>query len=130
MPTVITFGTFDLFHIGHLRIFERAADYGQRLIVGVSSDKLNYDKKAIYPTYSENDRMQIVAALQYVDKVFLEESLERKKEYIVQHKADILIMGDDWAGKFDWVKDVCEVIYLPRTENISTTQIKESLKSA
>ncbi len=130
MTTVITFGTFDLFHIGHLRIFERAAKYGQHLIVGVSSDQLNYDKKSIYPTYNERDRMQIVAALQYVDEVFLEESLEKKKDYIVHHKANILVMGDDWAGKFDWVDDVCEVVYLPRTKNISTTQIKDQLKEA
>jgi len=99
--TVITFGTFDLFHFGHLRIINRAAKLGTKLIVGVSSDALNYSKKQTYPTYSEHDRMSIVNAIKGVTSVFLEESLDLKRQYILEHKADILVMGDDWLGRFD-----------------------------
>lgn len=126
---IITFGTFDLLHVGHIHIFRRAAELGDELIVGVSSDELNYSKKQKYPIYSEKERMLIVESIRWVKQVFLEESLELKKEYIQKYKADVLVMGDDWKGKFDWVSDVCEVIYLPRTPDISTTQIKSSLKS-
>jgi glycerol-3-phosphate cytidylyltransferase len=128
MKRIITFGTFDLLHIGHVEIVRRARELGDYLIVGVSSDALNFSKKQKYPYYSEEDRMNIMRALRYVDEVFLEESLELKKEYILQHKADVLVMGNDWEGKFDWCNDVCEVLYLPRTPDISTTQIKENLK--
>ena len=125
--TVVTFGTYDLFHIGHLNILERAKRLGNNLVVGVSSDDLNYSKKEKYPVYPQEHRMKIVSALECVDWVFLEESLEKKKEYLVTVNADCLVMGDDWQGKFDWCKDVCDVVYLPRTANISTTQIKEFL---
>ena len=121
---VITFGTFDLFHIGHLRIIQRAKEYGHYLIVGISTDDLNFRKKNDYPIYNESDRLNIVSGLRAVDEVFLEESLERKKDYILNFKADLLIMGDDWHGKFDWCKDICEVIYLPRTPEISSSEIK------
>jgi len=125
--TVVTFGTYDLFHIGHLNILERAKRLGNNLVVGVSSDDLNYSKKEKYPVYPQEHRMKIVSALECVDWVFLEESLEKKKEYLVTVNADCLVMGDDWQGKFDWCKDVCDVVYLPRTANISTTEIKEFL---
>ncbi len=125
---VITFGTFDLLHVGHVRIIQRAAELGDHLIVGVSSDALNFSKKAKLPVYNEADRMEIVRALKGVDEVFLEESLELKREYIVAAKADILVMGDDWAGKFDWCGDVCKVVYLPRTPEISTTEIKRQVR--
>ncbi|MCP3932406.1 MAG: adenylyltransferase/cytidyltransferase family protein [Bacteroidetes bacterium] len=125
--TVVTFGTFDLFHIGHLRILERAAARGDILSVGVSSDKLNFNKKGTYPTYNEKDRMDIVQAMRCVDKVFLEESLEKKREYLVECKADVLVMGDDWEGRFDEFSDIVEVIYLPRTELISTTAAKNKI---
>jgi glycerol-3-phosphate cytidylyltransferase len=128
MKRVITFGTFDLFHIGHLNILRRAAKLGEQLIVGVSSDKLTYDKKAKLPVYNEDDRMQIVKAIQYVDEVFLEESLDLKAHYIQQHRADVLVMGDDWEGRFDDMEAYCEVVYLPRTEGISTTELVDSLK--
>lgn len=129
--TVITFGTFDLFHIGHLMILERAASLGSNLVVGVSSDKLNFEKKQRYPTYSEDDRMGIVSALKVVDSVFLEESLELKAEYVEKHNADVLVMGDDWSGKFDWVSEKanCSVMYLPRTEIISTSYFKQKIKA-
>jgi len=123
--TVLTFGTFDLFHIGHLRILERASKLGDRLVVGVSTDALNYSKKQRYPTESQEDRKAIVAAIRYVDETFFEESLERKREYLLRYHADVLVMGDDWKGKFDEFRDICEVVYLSRTENISTSHIEE-----
>ncbi|QLE87516.1 adenylyltransferase/cytidyltransferase family protein [Shewanella sp. Scap07] len=125
---IITFGTFDMFHIGHLNIMERAKAVGCHLTVGVSSDALNFSKKQRYPVCSERDRMRIVSALGCVDEVFLEESLELKAEYIKQHNADCLVMGDDWLGKFDHLKPLCEVLYLPRTPAISTTQLIEVVK--
>ncbi|MBF7042042.1 adenylyltransferase/cytidyltransferase family protein [Campylobacter volucris] len=129
MKIVITFGTFDLFHYGHLRILERASKLGDKLIVGVSSDVLNFQKKGRNPIYSENERIKIVSALRCVDEVFLEESLELKEEYIKKYKADILIMGDDWKGKFDYFNRICKVIYLERTPSISTTEIIETIKT-
>ena len=111
--TVITFGTFDVFHVGHIRVLQRAAALGDRLVVGVSADALNIAKKGRAPVYTQDERMEIVASLRVVDEVFVEESLEQKRDYIVEHGADVLVMGDDWAGKFDWVSDVCEVVYLP-----------------
>ena len=113
--TVLTFGTFDVFHVGHLRVIERAAQYGDRLVVGVSSDALNMSKKGREPVFSQGERLAIVAALKAVDEVFVEESLELKRHYIEQFAADVLVMGDDWAGKFDEFEDICEVVYLPRT---------------
>ncbi|HCQ7982542.1 TPA: adenylyltransferase/cytidyltransferase family protein, partial [Proteus mirabilis] len=110
MKRIITFGTFDVLHIGHINIIERAAEFGDYLIVGVSSDSLNYSKKQRYPIYNEVDRMKIISSIKSVDEVFIEESLDLKLEYIKKYKADILIMGDDWLGKFDWVKPTCEVI--------------------
>ncbi|EIP3937578.1 adenylyltransferase/cytidyltransferase family protein, partial [Escherichia coli] len=120
MKIIITFGTFDVFHIGHVNILERAKAYGDKLIVGVSSDELNFRKKGRYPIYNEKERMKIISSLKFVDEVFLEKSLELKKEYILTHSASVLVMGDDWKGRFDWVSDVCEVVYLPRTPSIST----------
>lgn len=129
MKTVITFGTFDLLHIGHVNILERAHNFGDKLIVGVSSDELNFKKKAQYPIYNENDRMVIVSKIKGVDKVFLEESLDKKREYILENNADVLVMGNDWEGKFDYLKDICDVIYLPRTDGISSSFIKSFIKS-
>lgn len=125
---VITFGTFDLFHVGHLRILRRAAALGDFLIVGVSTDRLNFSKKNFFPVFSEQDRAAIVSSIKCVDEVFLEESLEQKGEYIRRYQADVLVMGDDWAGRFDQFRELCEVVYLPRTEGISTTQIKHGLR--
>ena len=125
---VLTFGTFDLYHIGHKRILERAAEYGE-LIVGISSDELNYSKKKKYPVYTYEERKEIIQSVKFVSKTFKEESLEKKREYILEHKADVLVMGDDWKGKFDYLSDICKVMYLPRTESISTTSIIKAIQS-
>ncbi|PXX97164.1 glycerol-3-phosphate cytidylyltransferase [Marinifilum breve] len=128
MKRVITFGTFDLFHIGHLRILERARAQGDYLIVGISTDALNFSKKQKNPIYTEKDRMRIIESLKVVDEVFYEESLELKGEYIKKYNADVLVMGNDWEGRFDEFKSLCEVIYLERTPSISTTEIIEIIK--
>jgi glycerol-3-phosphate cytidylyltransferase len=127
--TVITFGTFDVFHVGHLRMIERAAALGDRLVVGVSADELNLRKKGREPIFSEAERVEIVAALKCVSEVFVEESLELKREYVVRYAADVLVMGDDWEGKFDELGDVCEVVYLPRTPAVSTTALIEKIST-
>ena len=125
---VITFGTFDVFHVGHLRILERARALGDRLVVGVSTDALNQSKKGRPPVYRQDERAEIIGALRCVDEVFFEESLELKGEYIRQFGADVLVMGDDWRGKFDDFRALCEVVYLPRTPSISTTEVIEKIR--
>jgi glycerol-3-phosphate cytidylyltransferase len=125
--TVITFGTFDVLHVGHVRVLNRAAALGDRLVVGVSSDALNFSKKERNPVFTQDERMEIVANLKVVDTVFIEESLELKRQYVTEHEADILVMGDDWAGKFDFLSDICKVVYLPRTPSVSTTAIIEHI---
>ena len=127
MKKVITYGTFDLFHVGHLNILKRAKALGDYLIVAVSSDAFNAQKgKKAY--HSDQDRMAILKAIKYVDEVILEESWDQKIKDVQEHDVDVFVMGDDWKGKFDYLKDEgVEVIYLPRTPEISTTQIKEDL---
>lgn len=126
---VITFGTFDVFHIGHINILERARKQGDYLVVGVSSDQLNFTKKQRYPVYPQDQRVRILQSLRFVGEVFIEESLELKAEYIQRYKADVLVMGDDWAGKFNDMQKHCEVVYLPRTPSISTSEIIEVVKA-
>lgn len=126
--TVITFGTFDVFHVGHVRILQRARSLGSKLVVGVSSDQLNIAKKGRPPVYDQAERIEIISSLKYVDEVFVEDSLELKREYILKYKANMLVMGDDWAGKFDGMNDVCQVVYLPRTPSISTTATIDLIK--
>jgi glycerol-3-phosphate cytidylyltransferase len=128
MSRVITFGTFDVFHVGHLSILERAASYGNHLTVGVSTDALNLSKKGRPPIYPEDERIRIIRSLRCVDDAFFEESLEEKERYVRLAKADVLVMGDDWRGKFDWLRRVCEVQYLPRTPSISTTAVIEQIR--
>lgn len=127
---VVTFGTFDVFHVGHLRLLERARAQGDYLIVGISTDELNRSKKQRDPVYALAERMEIVAGLRCVDEVFAEASLELKREYLLQHRADVLVMGDDWAGRFDEFSDICEVRYLTRTPAISTTVTIEKIRSS
>lgn len=126
---IITFGTFDVFHVGHVNILERAKLHGSHLIVGVSSDELNMSKKQRYPIYSQEDRIHIIRSLSCVNEVFVEESLELKAEYIKYYNADVLVMGDDWQGRFDHLNDICKVVYLPRTPSVSTTEIIEIVKT-
>ncbi|MBT0586753.1 adenylyltransferase/cytidyltransferase family protein [Alteromonas oceanisediminis] len=128
MKKVITFGTFDVCHVGHIRLLARAKAQGDHLTVGVSSDQLNLDKKGRNPIYSLDNRIEIIQALRCVDAVFVEESLQRKSEYIRSHGADVLVMGDDWQGKFDHLANLCKVIYLPRTPSVSTTEIIEIIR--
>ncbi len=124
---VLTYGTFDMFHIGHLNLLKRLKALGDKLIVGVSTDAFNElkGKKTIIPY---DQRAQIVEAIRYVDQVIPEESWEQKVTDIQKYHVDIFAMGHDWEGKFDNLKAYCEVIYLPRTEGISTTALKEQLK--
>jgi len=130
MTNIITFGTYDLFHIGHLNILKQARNYGDKLFVGVSSDELNFNKKNTYPSIKQDDRMSIIESIRYTDVVFLEESLEDKLLYCKKYNAKICIMGDDHKGKFDFLKKHgIETIYLPRTENISSTEIKNNIKN-
>jgi glycerol-3-phosphate cytidylyltransferase len=127
--TVITFGTFDVLHVGHIRILKRAAALGDRLVVGVSADALNQAKKGRAPVFTQDERLEIISSLKFVDEVFVEESLELKRDYIVEHRADVLAMGDDWRGRFDFVSDLCEVVYFPRTPSVSTTELIEHIAS-
>lgn len=126
--TVLTFGTFDVLHLGHLRLLERAKAMGDQLVVGVSSDALNINKKGRAPVFSQEERMKLVAALRCVDEVFLEESLALKRQYLEEKRADVLAMGDDWRGKFDEFSDICRVVYFERTPAVSTTAIIEKIR--
>lgn len=130
MTRVITFGTFDIFHIGHLSILERARAFGSWLGVGVSTDELNLSKKGRAPFYPYAERARILQGLRVVDEVFAEESLESKGDYLRQHRADVLVMGDDWQGRFDQFNKICRVVYLPRTPTISTTATIERIRLA
>lgn len=124
--TILTYGTFDMFHVGHVRLIQRLAELGGRLIVGVSTDEFNLQKgkRAIF-TYPY--RAEIISSLKGVDHVIPEEAWEQKSEDIRRHDVNMLAMGEDWAGKFDHLKDLCEVRYLPRTRNVSTTSIKTAI---
>ena len=124
--TVLTYGTFDLFHIGHVRLLQRLRDIGSRVIVGVSTDEFNAQKgkKTIIPY---DQRVEILKALKLVDLVIEESCWEQKKKDIVDHHVDVFAMGDDWKGKFDELASYCEVIYLPRTSSVSSTGIKAAL---
>lgn len=130
MKRVITFGTFDVLHIGHIRMLQRARALGDHLTVGISTDALNFSKKQKKPVYSQFDRLEIIKSIQGVDEVFFEHSLEEKGDYIKKYKADILVMGNDWEGKFDYWGELCEVVYLPRTDGISTTELLAEIRAS
>lgn len=128
MKKVITYGTFDLLHRGHINILKRAKELGDYLVVAVSSDEFNEIKgKKAY--HSFEDRKYILEAIKYVDEVIPEHHWDQKISDVQEHEIDVFVMGDDWEGKFDFLKDYCEVIYLPRTPEISTTKIKKDLKT-
>ncbi len=127
VKTVITYGTFDMFHVGHLNLLRRLSEMGDRLVVAVSTDEFNKSKgkKTLIP-YGQ--RSQIVESIKYVDLVVPEESWEQKLTDVKKYNVDVFAIGEDWKGKFDFLEDLCEVVYLPRTKNISTTDLKKSLK--
>ena len=129
MKTVITDGTFDLFHIGHLNLLRRAKDLGDYLIVAVSTDRFNWVEKHKKCQIPDKDRMAIVEAIKYVDKVIPEDSWDQKIKDVQKYDVDVFVMGDDWKGKFDFLKDYCEVVYLPRTEGISSSSLKEDMRN-
>lgn len=123
MINVITYGTFDLFHPGHVRLLERAKELGDRLSVGLSTDDFNTAKgKRSIMTYDQ--RRQVLSSCRYVDIVFPEIDWDQKVKDIKNRQIDIFVMGDDWRGKFDHLNLFCDVVYLPRTEGISTTALK------
>ncbi|ETI69161.1 glycerol-3-phosphate cytidylyltransferase [Neobacillus vireti] len=126
MKKVLTYGTFDLMHWGHINLLKRAKELGDYLVVAISTDEFNALKnKKAYHSY-ENRKM-ILEAIRYVDEVIPENNWEQKIEDVQANDIDVFVMGDDWKGKFDFLKDYCEVVYLPRTVGISTTKIKKEL---
>ena len=127
MKRVITYGTFDLIHYGHINLLERAKKLGDYLVVGLSTNEFNEQKnKKCYFSYEE--RKRLLEALRVVDLVIPEESWEQKRSDIQMYHIDTFVMGDDWKGKFDDLKDICEDVYLERTPEVSTTKIKTELK--
>ena len=127
MRKVITYGTFDLLHAGHINLLRRAKELGDYLIVVVSTDEFNWNEKKKKCYFSYEERKKLVEAVSYVDLVIPEENWDQKISDVKEYHVDTFVMGDDWKGKFDFLKDYCEVVYLPRTEGISTTKIKQDL---
>lgn len=126
MRTVITYGTYDILHRGHVNLLRRARDLGDYLIVGLSTDEFNAlkGKRAFF---SYDDRKLVLETLRYVDEVIPERTWEQKTDDVVERGVDVFVMGDDWEGKFDFLLDYCQVLYLPRTEGISTAEIRKQL---
>ena len=127
MKKVITYGTFDMLHYGHINLLRRARALGDYLIVALSSDSFNAIKNKQSFFHYEH-RRQMLEAIRYVDLIIPENDWEQKREDIIKHNVNIFVMGNDWEGKFDFLKDICEVVYLERTPEISTTRIKTHLK--
>ncbi len=128
MKKIITYGTFDLLHYGHINLLQRAKALGDYLIVALSTDEFNWNSKQKKCYFTYEQRKRLLEAVRYVDLVIPEENWEQKINDVKEFKVDTFVMGDDWKGKFDFLKDYCEVVYLPRTPEISTTQIKNDLK--
>lgn len=128
MKRVITYGTFDLLHYGHINLLKRAKALGDYLIVALSTDEFNINSKNKKSYFSYEVRKQLLEAIRYVDLVIPENNWEQKVTDIKEYHIDVFVMGDDWKGKFDFLKEQCEVVYLERTPEISTTKIKEELK--
>ena len=127
MKRVITYGTFDLLHYGHINLLRRAKQYGDYLIVALSTDEFNWREKQKKSYFSFEQRKQLLESIRYVDLVIPEESWDQKRSDVKEYHIDTFVMGDDWEGKFDDLKELCDVVYLPRTPEISTTQIKRDL---
>lgn len=128
MKTVITYGTFDLLHVGHIRLLKRARALGDRLIVGLSTDAFNA-RKGKAAVYDYQARQEILLALRFVDEVIPEQGWEQKRTDILEWNAQVFVMGDDWVGRFNDLADIAQVIYLPRTNAISTTDVKTFIKT-
>lgn len=129
MKRIITYGTFDLLHYGHINLLRRAKALGDYLIVALSTDEFNLKEKNKKSYFSYQVRKQLLEAIRYVDLVIPEENWEQKQKDIKEYHIDIFVMGDDWKGQFDFLKEECDVVYLTRTPEISTTQIKKDLKT-
>lgn len=129
MKRVITYGTFDLLHYGHINLLRRARELGDYLVVALSTDEFNWNQKQKKCYFPYEERKRILEAIRYVDLVIPEESWEQKTSDVDKYQIDIFVMGDDWKGKFDFLQEQCQVVYLPRTPEISTTRIKQDLKS-
>ena len=135
MKRVITYGTYDLLHYGHINLLRRAKTLGDYLIVALSTDEFNWNEKSKKSYFKYEERKSMVEAIRYVDLVIPENNWEQKKADMAKYDIDIFVMGDDWEGKFDFLKQCgkdgkkVEVVYLPRTPEISTTQIKNDLNS-
>lgn len=128
MKKVITYGTFDLLHYGHINLLQRARELGDYLIVALSTDEFNSEMKGKVTYFSYEERKRLLEALRYVDLVIPEENWEQKVSDVKEFKVDTFVIGDDWKGEFDFLKEYCEVVYLERTPEISTTKIKSDLK--
>lgn len=128
MKKVITYGTFDMLHFGHVNLLRRARALGDYLVVALSTDEFNWNSKRKKCYFPYEKRKMMLEAIRYVDEVIPEENWEQKRTDVVKHGIDVFVMGDDWKGKFDFLGDLCEVVYLPRTPDISTTQIKKDLE--
>ena len=128
MRKVITYGTFDLLHYGHINLLRRARELGDYLVVVISTDEFNWNEKGKKCYFTYEQRKAMVEAIRYVDRVIPETNWEQKRTDIHDYDIDVFVMGDDWKGKFDFLKEEgVEVVYLPRTPEISTTQIKNDL---
>ena len=128
MKRVITYGTFDLLHYGHINLLRRAKALGDHLTVALSTDEFNQKAKGKKSFFTYEQRKTLLEAIRYVDLVIPEENWGQKISDVKEFRIDTFVMGDDWEGKFDFLKEHCEVVYLPRTPEISTTQIKQELK--
>lgn len=128
MKIVITYGTFDLLHYGHINLLRRAKELGDYLIVALSTDEFNLNEKHKKCYFSYEQRKSLLEAIRYVDLVIPETGWEQKTTDVKEYNIDVFVMGDDWKGKFDFLKDQCDVVYLERTPEISTTKIKHDLE--
>lgn len=129
MKRVITYGTFDLLHYGHINLLRRAKAQGDYLIVALSTDEFNWNEKQKKSYFTYEERKAMLEAIRYVDLVVPEDNWEQKKTDVGKYNVDVFVMGDDWEGKFDFLKEQCEVVYLSRTPEISTTKIKTELNN-
>ena len=127
MKRVITYGTYDLLHYGHINLLRRAKELGDYLIVALSTDELNWAQKRKKCYFNYEQRKQLLESVRYVDLVIPEENWEQKISDVKEFRVDTFVMGSDWEGKFDFLKPYCDVVYLPRTPEISSTQIKQDL---